>query len=867
MQGPAPQVPVVTEQLDRAIDNIFSLIEDRAAVEPQSVAIESPGRYPVTSAGVLRLVQRIVTMIRFFNFQQRDRIAVCLPNGPELGIVLLGVSSAAVCVPMNPGCRRGEYERSFRELGVKLLVCEADAEHEARRVALELGIPLMQLSLSCHPGDGRIAKYQGSVFSRSGVPPDAFTPPESESFDEEAFKRIMPLPPSPDDVAVVLHTTGTTSRPKVVALSHRNIMESTRRICESLELDSTDRCLAMLPQFHIGGLVDMLLAPIASGGSVVCTSGFDSDRFCTYVREFQPSWFQAVPTMLMELHNKARANGFPDVSPPLRFIRSVSSPLPTKLMDELEADLGLPVIEIYGMTEAAPLICSNPLPPGVRKPGSVGIPCGTEVAIIDENKAFLGSNQAGEVLIRGPNVFEGYEGDGDANAESFLDGWFRTGDLGYLDDEGYLFLRGRRKELINQGGEKISPFEIDTVLLEHPSVAQAITFPVAHRALGEMVAAIVVPRPGEELTEHEMLGFVRERVAEFKVPRHILVMDELPRGATGKPKRIGLAQELGLDWSAEYVEPRTPIEERLSRIWAEILDVPQVGVRDNFFDLGGYSVLGLALVDRVEQLMGRQMPDALLTELSTVESMAATLERELTAGAIADTGHNEGGLPDYAARAIRVAATSSRVPSLSPGSVFLGLNQAGEKPPLLWCFNHPDREMAQFARHLGPEQPVVGLYSGAGLFEDSQRMISATAQYYVERILELDSQGPVLLGGNCRGAAVVLEVALALRERGRTDIGLLVMEYFDSRCYEYPGPFTLLYGRQSAVQGYKQFFYGQIGWRERFTVVPNVVLIDGYHGSFWAKPFIQGFARAVTDFIQQLDTGAPSRLAKAGSGA
>ncbi|GJL81603.1 MAG: hypothetical protein DHS20C01_12370 [marine bacterium B5-7] len=791
-------------------------------------------------------------MLRSAEISRTDRVAICLPNGPELAVVLLGVTSVSISVPLNPDYRESEYERYLSELGIKLLIVEASQKTAARAAALKLGIPVMELPISAHPGEGRIDKHRSRLFSSAPVPVHSYKPPEAAPFDEDRFKQLMISMPETDDIAVILHTAGTTSRSKIVPLTHGNILAATYKICDSLELEPIDRCLGMLPQFHIGGLVDMLLAPLASGGSTICTAGFDATRFFAYIREYQPTWYQAVPTTLFELLNHARENGYVEINPPLRFIRSVSSPLPPSLMNELESGLGVPVIEIYGMTEAAPLITSNPLPPNIRKPGSVGVPFGPEVKILDEdNGGFTGINQIGEVVLRGPNLFAGYEGDEGANAEAFYDGWFRTGDLGYLDDDGYLFLKGRVKEMINRGGEKISPHEIDSILLEHPAVAQAVTFPIPHRTLGEAIAALVVLNLGEEVSAQSLTAYLRERVAEFKVPQHILIADEMPKGATGKVRRLTLADELKLDFSAEYIAPRNEAERLLVEIWADVLNLPEVGIRDNFFDLGGFSLLGLELYDRVEKLMDHPLPEDALMQISTVESMAAILNEDFTNRSSDHAVTTRNTLPDYAVRAIKTATGSSRIPASTSGSVFLELNSSGNKVPLLWCFNRPDREMKSFARELGPDQPVIGFYSGAALFEDNRELVSATANFYCDRILEMDVEDPIILGGHCRGAAVVLEAALKLSERGRPNIGLLLMEYFDPMCFEYPGEFTLLYGRQSIVQGFKRFNYGGIGWRERFAVTPEVELINGYHGSFWAKPFVEDFAKAVTRFISR----------------
>jgi len=288
------------------------------------------------------------------------------------------------------------------------------------------------------------------------------------------------------------------------------------------------------------------LSSVAAGASVWCSPGFNALRFFTWMEVAKPNWYTAVPTMHQAILSRAGRNAELIAAQPLRLIRSSSSSLPPQVMAELEETFGCPVIESYGMTEAAHQMASNPLPPAARKPGSVGIAAGPEVAIMDPDGNLMDQGATGEVVIRGPNVTAGYEANPKANAENFTNGWFRTGDQGVLDAEGYLSITGRLKEIINRGGEKISPREVDEVLMDHEAVAQVVTFAMPHPKLGEEVAAAVVLREGASATDREIRDFVATRLADFKVPRKLLILDEIPKGATGKLQRIGLAEKLGL---------------------------------------------------------------------------------------------------------------------------------------------------------------------------------------------------------------------------------------------------------------------------------------------------------------------------------
>jgi acyl-CoA synthetase (AMP-forming)/AMP-acid ligase II len=301
-----------------------------------------------------------------------------------------------------------------------------------------------------------------------------------------------------------------------------------------------------MPLFHIHGLMAAVLASLGAGASVFCTPGFNALQFFAWLTESRATWYTAVPTMHQAILDRAARNPEAVASARLRFVRSSSASLPLPVFDELEKTFNVPVIEAYGMTEASHQMTSNPLPPLPRKPGTVGIPIGLEVATMDENGGLLPPGIIGEVVIRGANVTAGYENNPTANADSFTNGWFRTGDQGLIDEEGYLTIKGRLKEIINRGGEKISPREVDEVLMQHPAVRQVVTFGMPHPKLGEEVAAAVVLRQGIEAGEPELRDFVRKRLANFKVPRKILIVAEIPKGATGKLQRIGLAEKLGL---------------------------------------------------------------------------------------------------------------------------------------------------------------------------------------------------------------------------------------------------------------------------------------------------------------------------------
>ncbi|MDH5749323.1 MAG: AMP-binding protein, partial [Rhodospirillales bacterium] len=319
-----------------------------------------------------------------------------------------------------------------------------------------------------------------------------------------------------------------------------------RNIRATLALTPEDRCLNIMPLFHIHGLIAAVLTSLGAGASIYCTPGFNALKFFSWLKDAKPTWYTAVPTMHQAILTRAGRNAEIVANAKLRFVRSSSSSLPPQVMSELEETFGCPVIEAYGMTEATHQMASNPLPPGERKPGTVGVAAGPEVAIMDESGNLQPAGTIGEIVIRGDNVTVGYENNPKANAENFTNGWFRTGDQGMMDEAGYVSITGRLKEIINRGGEKISPREVDEIFMDHPAVQQVVTFAMPHDKLGEEVAAAVVLREGKSADEASLKAFASEKLADFKVPRKILILEEIPKGATGKLQRIGLAEKLGL---------------------------------------------------------------------------------------------------------------------------------------------------------------------------------------------------------------------------------------------------------------------------------------------------------------------------------
>jgi acyl-CoA synthetase (AMP-forming)/AMP-acid ligase II/pimeloyl-ACP methyl ester carboxylesterase len=672
------------------------------SADPQAAAIVDLAGREVTYSGLLEIAGRHVAVLNRNGIGRGDRVAIVTPNGPGAAIAFLGAACGTEAAPLNPAYGDRELEFYLKDLGPKTIIIAEGMDSPAAGVARRLGIPILWLNpFTFDLGGGKEA-----------------LPATRAGWAEE------------DDVALLLHTSGTTSRPKLVPLTHRNLCASARSVARTLELTPADRCLNIMPLFHIHGLAGAVLSTLYAGASIVCTRGLDAARFPGWLERTQATWYTAVPAM-----HQAILSTFTPSRHRLRLIRSSSAALAPQVMAEMENAFGVPVIEAYGMTEAAHQMASNPLPPRIRKPGSVGVAAGVEIAIIE-----------GEVCIRGESVTTRYAANPEATAAAFKDGWFRTGDLGRFDEDRYLFLTGRLKEIINRGGEKIAPREIDEVLLEHPGVAQAVAFAVPHKRLGEDVAVAVVLREGVAVTERELVEFAASRLADFKVPGQVVFLEEMPKGPTGKVQRIGMAGTLGLGGqvgrprgSPAEERSRTELEEKLQAIWSEVLRVGAPGRQEDFFDLGGDSLFAAQIAFRVKETTGLALPLVTFRTAPTIAGMAAVLEGEASKAAegLVSIRHGIGSAP-------------------------------------LFCISGHDGGLMGFshlARHLPEGMQVCAFKPPAA---GDPVTVEALAERYIESMRAQQRAGPYYLLGHCFGGFVAYEMACRLQAEGEK-VGLLVL--------------------------------------------------------------------------------------------
>lgn len=587
----------------RAFSSLRDLLAYYARTAPKRKAILAPGCDPITYRALWVAVQTTVRALRSLGIGPSDRVAVLLRSGPETAVAMIAVAVGAVCVPVNPDLTADELQRYFRELQPTALLTRTDLDSASRAVARNLSIPVIDLIRRPEEGPG--------VFNLAGL---AMTPAVGGALV------------STDD-AFILLTSGTTARPKMVPLTHGSACLSAYNAGAALALKPRDRLLNVLPLYHAHGLISGLLAALISGSSVICTPGFDAAAFFGWLSEFRPTWYTAVPAIhqavLSAASRQAQSSGSRSS---LRLVRSASSPLPPHLLSGLEDLFRVPVIETYGMTEAASQIAANPL--ALRKPGSVGQPAGPEVAVMDDEDRPLPAGEHGEIALRGPTVARGYLNDIAATKSAFRNGWFRTGDLGFFDRDGYLFIVGRNKDLINRGGQKIAPAEVEAVLLSHPAVVEAATFSIPHSRLGEDVAAVVVLRSGVEVSARNLRHFARQRLARFKVPGLIRVVREIPKSAGGKIKRGELATtpSARAERRGRMAPPRSDLEQQLAQLWADLLGIKQIGTDQDVFAMGADSIVLIQLISCLREQFGVELSFDDIFGAPTIAALAACVD-------------------------------------------------------------------------------------------------------------------------------------------------------------------------------------------------------------------------------------------------
>jgi acyl-CoA synthetase (AMP-forming)/AMP-acid ligase II/thioesterase domain-containing protein len=636
-----------------------------------------PGQAALTRAALLRKGAEISRRLRAAGIRHGHVVATLLPGGPEMVACLLGVPAVATLAPLNPSLTAAEIQASLRDLGASALI----------------------------------------------------TPSGIQTFSD------VPEDDSLADVPLILFTSATTGKPKQVPLTFVNLQAMMDKTASGLRISAEDRLLSFMPLFHLQGILSLLVT-LRAGGGVTLTPRFEAEQFASCLDQYRPTWYTAGPA----IHNAILHPSLPRPPKCLRFARSSGAKLAPAILHSLEDLLEAPVVEAYGLTESGS-VAQNPLPPGVRKPGSAGLPYGVEIRLQPD----------GEILIRGPSVMRGYRKDEPANREAFLEGWFRTGDLGCFDEDGYLYVTGRTKEMINRGGEKISPPEIDDVLSSHPLVREAAAFGLPHPTLGEDVAAAVVLQPAASVTASDLRAYAARRLAPHKVPHRIFFAGSLPRAATGKVRRHELTPAFA-SVQLPAVTPSNALEAELAARWRNHLGGEMPCVQTDWYALGGDSV-GLA---------------RLLTELDACYG--------LPSGTVEESGFLAEPTVENLARCLEAPRMAAPVVRFHPG---------GHKPPF-FCLpgiHGSPRYLQPLADSTDPDRPVFLLR-----FPDCEPGRAAPVEEIAARTITvirgLQPRGPYLLGGHCYGGVVAWEIASHLEAGGET--GALVL--FDAAVPGYPRP-------------------------------------------------------------------------------
>jgi acyl-CoA synthetase (AMP-forming)/AMP-acid ligase II/thioesterase domain-containing protein/acyl carrier protein len=669
------------------------------------------------------------------------RILSLLPDDPSSALAVLTLAHVALVAPVNPGLSTVELEEVAARLEPGAVLVRADHPEDRERLqGLRAPIVTVEPRAGTHCADFDL------------VPP-----------------RRRPPGRASDRPGLVLSTSGSTGEPKLVPLTYDQMLQSAAHIASWLRLGPDDRALHMLPLFHVGAFVDLVLAALSVGGSVRFAHPISTERLIATIGEGRATWVQLVPTMLHHLLEQHDGQLVEPASR-LRFVRTVSADLAPALQERAkELFREVPIIQMYGMTETAGQITSNPIAPGSVRPGTVGPPAGPEVMVMDAHANPRAVGEIGEVCVSGPTVMAGYL-DHD-NADVFFGPWFRTGDLGYLDDAGFLTLTGRRKDMINRGGEKIAPVEIERVLLSHPDVLEAAAFGVSHPTLGEEAMAAAVAAPGRRLEADRLLEYTAGLLADFKRPRRIVLLEALPRLGSGKIDRKRLRALVGTSGAGHEKshEPRTEIGRVLSRIWVETLGSVPPGPDSDFFDEGGDSLAATTFVVRVEASLGVTLPANLLFEsptFSLLEHTVAGLPRRKSTS-------------EPLAQAVRRATAAWKGVRAGPDDLLVGWRTFGTMTPFFFVVRgQGGAETLLSALH--PERPVYamrplsGLRSRFGRRLQNERNKRRIAELYRDGIHAVQPEGPVLLGGFCQGAEVARLVADALRADGR-DVALLAV--------------------------------------------------------------------------------------------
>lgn len=755
---------------------IGNVVSNWAEATPKAPVFLGHGQRALTYEELARLIADFRTQLQHFGLGLQDRIAIVHSGGAEMAATVVGIAASSIAVPLNPDLSAGEFALHLRDKNVGAVAVEKGLDSPVRLVAQELSLPLLEITQEDLQVAGKIA-LQGPSNPLS-------TPP--------------PLP-TETDLMLVLTTSGTTSYGKIVPITHGQVIERARQITQMLELTPKDRGMNLMPLFHVGGLSAGIAAALYSGSSLMPIKNGHVNALFRSLEETLPTYIAGGYTVFHAIERKASAyqDVIDRVKPHIRMLRTGTGHLDREIADHLEQIFEATVVEAYGSSETGFMSCTA-LTPDRNKSDSVGRPQHTEVSIVDPKGVEMPVGQEGEIVVKGDNVFSGYENDPDQNIAAFSNGFFHTGDQGLLDEDGYLFITGRIKEMINRGGMKITPQEIDQALLSHSAVADAAAIPITHPSLGEDVAAVVNLVEGKSLTAQDLIRYLGDHLAPYKIPNRVFFADSLPRTATGKIQRRELAVQMQAELEASAprqptAEPHqlTPLESTLLSIWRESMGNPDIGVQDNFFELGGDSLQAVDLFLLVEKRLDQRLPRDILFEAGSVAEMAALIEQE------------------------------------SKASCVVPIQPKGNRPPF-FCIHPIGGEVIGYrdlAGYLGEDQPFYGIQclrqgTDTPLFDSIETM----AEYYLAEIRKIQPHGPYFLGGHSFGGLVAYTIAQKLADDGGR-VGLLALfDSFNTSVARYVSPVEWLrrhWKKMTALPPQDRPAYVRQRARNLLGLVPN----------------------------------------------
>jgi oxalate---CoA ligase len=697
--------------IDRTISDAISR---HAVGTPERPAIVCSGLAALSFQDLDRTIKQIGVRLQTAGIGASSRVGIMMPNGPEAALIALAVSAHAIGFPLNPALTASEFEFELKRADLDAIVLPE-----------WVNLPITDTARAAHVGIFHATKANSSLAEV-----------DLRSVAEIAIERRRSGTPSSCSVSVIQMSSGSTGIPKLILVSHENLFDIAQKMHKWFGLSADDRCACTLPVFSGFGFKIALVAPLLIGSSIALARTQRPEDIGDWISDLGPTWFVSTPTYLHAALDKLRSTGDRKTAHSLRFFASTSAYLPEAVRVGLEDILGIPCLEFYGLREAG-IVTANPAPPAIRKPGSVGL-VSPDVTILGSDSQISGIS--GVLAVRGAGVSPGYiealplgsdtvPKMGRPRAE-----WTLTGDLGIVDENGFLSIHGRAKEIINRGGEKISPYEIEKALLQHPSVREAGVYSVPHPRLGENVAAAVVLQPHAETTSSELRDFLRSHLAGFKIPQRIEAVDSIPKSNNGKILRAHLA-EIGAARNRQIDPPESPLEFQILAIWQRLLQHTDIGVRDDFFEAGGDSLLATEMLAEVEVAIGHRIPQAELVSASTIRELATI--------------------------ASEIGSDDDDVVTKTRG---------GTGTPFVFC--HGDVTTRGFyalklAALLKSDGPVYLVHPRRDVNKTSELAIEDMAAFAVRRLLAFQPSGSFLIGGYCTGGLLAWEVAHQLLQAGR----------------------------------------------------------------------------------------------------